>query len=250
MISQWLTFTRLWAVLLGLCSALFAAQIQPVRAAELGGNKLAPFGANLFTGAFSKENFTAFSPDYRVQIGDKVNLRVWGGVSFDGALPVDPQGNVFIPNVGPVRVLGVRNGELNELVTKAAANVYKSTVNVYATLDAAQPVRIFVTGFVKNPGLYSGVSADSVLRFVDKAGGIDPDRGSFIDVTLLRGGQPRSKFNLYQFISEGRIDLIPLSDGDTIVVAARRSYVSIAGDVMNAAASRMSYRLHAPSRAP
>ncbi|MFQ9491078.1 MAG: hypothetical protein ACLR0N_09255 [Bilophila wadsworthia] len=36
-----------------------------------------------------------------------------------------------------------------------------------------QPVSIFVTGFVPRPGNYTGTPSDTILAFLDKAGGID-----------------------------------------------------------------------------
>ena len=43
---------------------------------------------------------------------------------------------------------------------------------IYASLAAAQPVRIFVSGFVRRPGLYGGTSLASLLHYLDQAGGV------------------------------------------------------------------------------
>jgi protein involved in polysaccharide export with SLBB domain len=111
--------------------------------------------------------------------------------------------------------------------------VYRNNVNVYASLEASQPVRVFVTGFVRAPGQYPGVAADSILGFLLRAGGIDPSRGSYIDIRLLRGGNERATFNLYDFLLEGRLDPVQIQDGDTIVVGGRHNAVRVAGDVFN-----------------
>ena len=78
------------------------------------------FGAHLFTGAFARQGPTQFNPDYLITIGDSIRLRLWGSVTFDDVLVVDAQGNVFLPNVGPVKVLGVRNQDLKDTIEKAA----------------------------------------------------------------------------------------------------------------------------------
>ena len=67
------------------------------------------FGAQLFTGSFAQAGATQFNPDYLIATGDQIQVRFWGGFSFDSVLTVDPQGNLFLPQVGPVKVLGVRN---------------------------------------------------------------------------------------------------------------------------------------------
>lgn len=193
----------------------------------------AVFGEQMFTGKFSAEQFSGFNPNYQIAVGDKIALRMWGAFTFEGALTVDPQGNIFIPNVGPVNILGVKNAELNKVVEANIQKVYRSNVGVYASLEAAVPVKVFVTGFVKNPGLYGGLSSDSVLYYLDKAGGVDPERGSFIDITVMRGGTIRKKVNLYDFLFNGRIELIQMADGDTIVVGPRRHTITITGEVHN-----------------
>src|SRR5690606_11755266 len=111
--------------------------------------------------------------------------------------------------------------------------VYRSNVDVYATLQASQPVRVFVTGFVRAPGQYPGVAADSVLGFLLRAGGIDPARGSYIDIRLLRGGEERASFNFYDFLLQGAMQQVQIQDGDTIFVSGRHNAVRVTGDVFN-----------------
>lgn len=215
-----------------------AAPAQPALQAPLPPNPATAdqpvvFGSQIFTGRFGAVPFTGFNPDYQIAVGDRINVRMWGAFNFEAAQPVDAQGNIFIPNVGPVRVLGVRNADLNAQVEAQIKRVFRSNVGVYATLAAAQPVKVYVTGFVKAPGLYGGLSSDSILYYLDQAGGIDPDRGSYLEVDVLRGGQVRAKFNLYRFLLDGQIEHIQLQDGDTIVAYPRKYTVQVSGEVLN-----------------
>lgn len=191
------------------------------------------FGEQLFLGKFGSEQHVGFNPDYQIAVGDRITVRMWGAFQFDGALTVDPQGNIFIPQVGPVNVLGIRNAELNNIVESGVRKIFKSNVAVYASLEAAVPVKVFVTGFVRNPGLFGGLSSNSILYYLDRAGGVDPQRGSFIDINVLRGGQIRKKINLYEFLLSGKLELIQMSDGDTIFVAPKRNTFSVSGEVYN-----------------
>ncbi len=202
---------------------------EPQQAATAANLKSLVFGAHLFTGTFARQGPTLFNPDYMVAIGDSIRLRLWGSVTFDDVLTVDPQGNIFVPNVGPVKVLGVRNQDLQETIDKAAKRVFRANVFSYANLAEAQPVRVFVGGFVNRPGLYNGTSMDSLLHYLDQAGGIDPDRGSFLNVQVKRGGQVRKEVNLYEFLLEGRIPLVQLADGDVIFVSSRQKIITVSG---------------------
>ncbi|WP_251827592.1 polysaccharide biosynthesis/export family protein [Methylovulum psychrotolerans] len=192
------------------------------------------FGANLFTGSFTREGATQFNPDYAVAVGDNIQVRFWGAFDYDAPLTVDPQGNIFVPHVGPVRVLGVRNQDLQGLVEAAVRRTYRANVYSYASLAAAQPVRVFVGGFVNRPGLYSGTSMDSLLSYLDQAGGIDLLRGSFLSVQVKRGSGTRATLNLYDFILDGRLPLIQLASGDVIFVAPKQKSVQVVGLVANA----------------
>jgi protein involved in polysaccharide export with SLBB domain len=192
------------------------------------------FGAMLFTGSFANQRSTQFNPDYAIAIGDSIQLRLWGGIEYEATLVVDPQGNVFLPQVGPVKVLGVRNKNLQKVMETAIRKVFRSNVYSYASLAAAQPVRVFVGGFVNRPGLYNGTSMDSPLNYLDQAGGIDPERGSFLDVQVKRGEQIRARLNLYDFLLKGQIPLVQLADGDVIFVPPRMNTVKALGLAENA----------------
>src|SRR5690606_11149851 len=71
------------------------------------------------------------------------------------------------------------------------------------------------------------------LDFLLRAGGVDPARGSYIDIRLLRAGQERASFNLYDFLLEGQLPQVQLQDGDTIVVSGRQNSVRVTGEVFN-----------------
>jgi len=202
------------------------------------------FGAQLFTGAFARPGPTLFNPDYLIATGDTLQVRMWGAFDFNAPLVVDPQGNVFLPNVGPVPVRGVRNADLQSVVEAAVRRVYRANVFSYASLADAQPVRVFVSGFVLRPGLYGGTSMDSLLHYLDQAGGIDPDRGSFLDVQVQRNGQTRGRVNLYDFLLQGRIPALQLATGDVVFVPPRQGTVKVSG----LAANTRRFEFGGPSR--
>ncbi len=187
------------------------------------------FGANLFTGAFTRQGPLQFNPNYTVSIGDSIQVRLWGAFTFDAALVVDPKGNIFLPHVGPVSMMGIKNQDIQRVVDAAVGTIFKSSVYSYASLAAAQPVRLFVSGFVIRPGMYAGTSMDSLLHYLDQAGGIDPERGSFLDVQVKRGDQIRASVNLYDFLLMGVTPAVQLADGDVILVNPRQNTLLVTG---------------------
>jgi len=192
------------------------------------------FGQQIFRPGSLQGAGAGFNSNYTLAPGDRVILRMWGAFNHEAAQTIDAQGNVFVPNVGPVRLAGVPNGQLNDVVRQALGRVYRSNVGVYAALESSQPVRVFVTGAVRAPGQYAGAPAESVLGYLSRAGGVDPLRGSYVDIKVLRGERLVGTVNLYRFLLEGRLDAPPLRDGDTLVVGPRQSAAGVAGEVFNA----------------
>ncbi|AMR81399.1 polysaccharide biosynthesis/export family protein [Cupriavidus nantongensis] len=192
------------------------------------------FGAQLFTGAFSRDSASVFNPSHVISVGDRIQLRIWNGYNVDTVLTVDAGGNIVLPEIGPFRVQGITNGNLQTAVGNALRRVFASKVSIYASLLAAQPVRVYVTGAVRRPGMYDGTSSDSVLRYLDQAGGIDPDRGSFLDVAIKRGNQTLEVVNLYDFLLKGDLTSRQLNNGDVIFVQSRKKTVKVSGLAENA----------------
>ena len=194
-----------------------------------------PFGARLFRGGFSNSHEDGLNPDYQVQPGDRVTVRVWGAVDFNDVQVVDPQGNLFIPSVGPVAVAGVANRDLNTRVQQAVSGVFTDEVKVYTSLNGTQPVAVFVTGFVPSPGRFGGIPSNSALHFLDRAGGVDPTRGSYRNIRLLRNGELLATIDLYEFLLAGTLPEVEFQDGDTLVVGGKGNTVTVTGDVSNVA---------------
>lgn len=189
------------------------------------------FGAHLFNGNFTQASQSLYNPDYRIAVGDKINFRMWGAVEFQQELMVDSQGNVFVPNIGAVNLLGVKNGDLVKVFKANIAKIYKQNVFVYADMNVYQNVSIFVTGNVNQPGLYQGLSSDSVVQYLDKAGGINLEYGSFRDIEILRDNKVALKVDLYDFLFNGKLKLFPFRTGDVILVKNVESYAFAQGDV-------------------
>ena len=214
---------------------LSAAQIinEPIDYVPPPTRGLKPFGASLFNGGFSNDREDGLNPGYIIQPGDTISVRIWGATQFNERLPVDHQGNIFIPSVGPIQVGGVSNRNLNQRVTAAVASVYTDNVKVYTSLDGSQPVAVFVTGYVQNPGRFAGIPSNSILYFLDRAGGIDADRGSYRSITIQRDNSVIANIDLYKFLREGELPTVQFQDGDTIVVGAKGAAIAVTGDVNN-----------------
>jgi protein involved in polysaccharide export with SLBB domain len=161
-------------------------------------------GADLIAGTFDSRG-AELSPlvpqDYIVAPGDEVLLTLWGTLDADLRLVVDRSGRISIPRVGSVQVSGIRNSELQEVVSRRVAQVFKN-FQLSVSLGQLRGIRVFVTGFVMKPGTYTVSSLSTVVAALMRAGG-PASAGSFRSVELRRGSRLVSSFDLYDLLLRG-----------------------------------------------
>jgi protein involved in polysaccharide export with SLBB domain len=206
-------------------------QEQPQKEEIVVENEVRVFGHNLFNGSFSSNDHYRYNANYLINIGDVIDLKLWGAHDFTQQLTVDSQGNIFIPKVGTVKVLGLENKRLSQEIEKSIKRIYKTNVYVYADLVKYQPVSVFVTGAVNKPGLYEGLSSDSIIQFLDKAKGINSSTGSYRFINILRNNSVLKSVDLYEFLEKGKLNLFQFQMGDVIVVESIKYYLNVKGDV-------------------
>ena len=189
-----------------------------------------PFGQSLFSGNAATQSPSFLDPNYVVTPGDKVSLHIWGAIQSDETTTVDGQGNLFLPEIGAVKVGGVTAAELPIVVKKKLRSVYTEGVDVYVNLLTTTPVSVFVTGPVSRPGQYAGVQSDSILSYLQQAGGILGNQGSYRSIQVVRNGRSISSVDLYAFLRWGQLPKISFKNADTIVVSPQGSTIRVEGD--------------------
>ncbi|MGR5537563.1 polysaccharide biosynthesis/export family protein [Vibrio campbellii] len=198
-----------------------------------GDSQVPPYGANLFAGGYETERVDGLNDNYLIAPGDKINLWLWGAVNYSNVMTVDNQGNIFVPEVGPIQVANVQASQVNALVTKKIKQVYTHNVNVYVNLLTATPVSVYLTGPVIRPGQYAGMASDSILYFLKRAGGIDSERGSYREIQVLRNRKVIASIDLYDFIQQGHLSSPSFKDGDVILVKPQKATITVTGGARN-----------------
>lgn len=201
----------------------------PSPAPAAGPTEPQPFGASLFTGNFAGQRQDGINPNYVVLPGDRVLVNAWGMVALNDVFVVDSQGNIFVPQIGPIHVAGVTSSQLTDAVRRGFNRVYRAGFDVYTNLMTASPVAVYVTGGVVRPGRYAGVPSDTPLFYLAQAGGIDPTTGSYRHVKVLRRGELVAEVDLYDFLLRGTLETVQFADGDVILVERRGPTVQVQG---------------------
>lgn len=201
-----------------------------LREDQLAGRRPEPFGSELFPPLDQLQESEFVDPNHIVRPGDTVSVTTFGLTNQSIQTTVDAQGNIALPNIGPVAVAGTPASELNSVVSGAAGNVYQDTVQTYATLASAGQIQVFVTGPVLRPGGHTGATQESEIGFLQRAGGIDPERGSYRHIIVRRGGETVGMLDLYDFLLNGDLSGVNIRSGDVIVVGQQGPIVSVTGD--------------------
>lgn len=166
---------------------------------------------------------------YTVGVGDRLEVQIWGSVNGHFELLVDPSGRVFVPQVGSIAVLGVRQSDLGKLIEAQLSKTYKN-FNARAVVLQARAIDIQVAGQAKRVGVHTVPGATTVLG---AALSIATPRasGSRRFVELKRHGRSQL-IDLYCFFRQSCADMPEqLLDGDVLHVPSRSRLVAIAGPV-------------------
>ncbi len=194
---------------------------------------LKPFGYDFFAEAgvrvITDRKDIPVPAKYVIGPGDEVKILLWGRVNAQYSLIVDRNGNISVPQIGPLQVAGMTFERMSDYLNKQAAQIVGAKIDI--TMGALKTIPIFVLGDVRRPGAYTIGSFATILDALLMAGG-STEIGSMRKVELRRNNQLLTTFDLYDLLLRGdkSQDKI-LQAGDIIFVPVIGSIVGIAGNV-------------------
>lgn len=202
---------------------------------EATGKNLPLYGYNLFDrNRFPSLTDVPVPTNYVVGPGDEIDLKIWGAVEVALRLPVDRNGQITVPKVGPVTVAGTPSSELDAHLKKQVGRVF-ANFELSASIGRLRSMQIFVVGQARNPGAYLVSSLSTLIGALFESGGPSAN-GTMRAIQLLRSGQVVTTLDLYKFIHAGETAsdarLLP---GDVIVIPSAGPRVALTGATDTAA---------------
>ena len=201
--------------------------------ARLIGRPLPRFGKDLILPAqrdFAVPNTATVPPDYRLNIGDTIVISLTGSVSGSVERQIDTDGNIFLPNVGSIRLVGVRYADTKDKISAAIGTKYRD-YTVTVSVKQLRGIRVYVTGFANNPGAFTVGSLSTMANAVFQAGG-PSSGGSFRSVKLYRDGAEIGDFDLYDLVRGGsRVKDLVLENEDVLFIPPAGEQVAVIGSV-------------------
>jgi polysaccharide biosynthesis/export protein len=155
---------------------------------------------------------------YKVQTGDKLVVNVWSQAPLSGEVVVRPDGNLTLPLVGDIFVLGMTPPQIGEEVTKRLNGLVVDP-HVAVSLAAVREPNVSVVGAVRTAGAYPLRPGEGVLEMIARAGGLSEfaNRGKIF--VLRRSTNLRVRFDYDRLAhADGAAVKFMLQDGDVVVV--------------------------------
>ncbi len=204
--------------------------------ASTTGQVLPIYGASLFRTApstFAPLDMTPVPSDYVLGPDDELRIRVWGQVNFQSNVRVDRSGEIYLPQVGPVHVAGLKDSELDGHLRSAIGRVYRN-FDLMADVGQIRAIQVYVSGQAQKPGMYTISSLSTLLDAIFASGG-PTVQGSLRNIEVRRNGASVTDFDLYQLLVHGdKSKDVKLQSGDVIFIPPVAAQVALTGSVRHA----------------
>lgn len=156
---------------------------------------------------------------YRIEGGDQLYVSIWNQPQLTGDVAVRDDGNVTLPLVGDIAVVGLTPSDAAETIRKGLDGLVLNP-RVSVAVRGGETEHVAVTGEVRTAGQFPLEPGDTVLHLIARAGGLT----EFADVDAVyvvrAAPEPvRIRFD-YRLLSRGDPESLEfaLRDGDVIVV--------------------------------
>ena len=198
-----------------------------------GAPSLPRFGYGLFVGnpsTFAPANDIPVPANYVVGPGDSIEVLVIGNLGGKYSLQVTRDGDVNVPQIGPVSVAGMEFSEVKSLLEGRIATQMSGT-RASVTLGALRSIRVFVLGEARVPGAYTVSGISTISNALMASGGITTV-GSLRNIELKRAGRVVATFDLYDLLVKGDTSKdLRLLPGDVLFIPPVGPVAGISGGV-------------------
>lgn len=210
-------------------------QLQTKKVNKLSTAELQKFGNSFFSNSNGVNPYAIpTSESYVLTNGDKISAHIYGQQTTNFDLLIDRNGNTEIPNVGLIKIGGLKYSEAKKLLEVQLQKAYPQSTFV---LDIAyyNTIQVLLTGEVKSPGLYNLPSFATVKDLLMVANGISQS-GSYREIVVQRDGKTIESFDVYKLMLSGQQDTPKLlQNGDVVTVSKTQKQIKLSGEILTPA---------------
>jgi len=165
-----------------------------------------------------------FAAEYRIGVGDSLNISVWRNPDLSVQVPVRPDGKVSVPLAGDVMVGGKTPEEVSAEVTEKLETFIRDPYVTVIVTDMGSDEyrsRVRVTGAVNGPVSLPYRQGMTVLDVVLEAGGVNEFANASKSTLYRRNGESFA-INLDRILKRGDMATnFSVQPGDVITVPER-----------------------------
>jgi len=168
----------------------------------------------------SQAEVAADSTNYIIGSEDVLYIHVWKEEHLSRTVPVRIDGKISLPLVDEIQAAGFTPLQLKDLLMQRLKE-FVDIPNISVMVMEANSFKVYISGQIKNPGVYRLRSETSLLQIIPMAGGFT-DWANQKKILIIRkeNGKEKRIIVNYKKIMEGddpRSNII-LKAGDTIIV--------------------------------
>lgn len=161
-------------------------------------------------------DWTEAEPEYLLYPGDEIEVAMPTATELTRTLKVGPDGRIALPLIGQAMAADRTLSELEyELSSAYASQLVRPVVEV--TLKTAGPIKVWVDGEVRTPGVYDMNGDIDAYQAIIQAGGFLPSARPQ-QVALIRRGPGSVRMMRVVDLRQRRGEVIALRRGDVLYV--------------------------------
>jgi polysaccharide export outer membrane protein len=155
---------------------------------------------------------------YRIGIGDQLQISVWHEHDLSLQVAVRPDGDITMPLLNDIYVVGKTPKELSALITEKL-KPFVNEPQVTVSVSSIQSRKVYLIGQVARQGVFALNDKKTVLDLITEAGGLGPfaKSKSIYVLRVVDGKEVHIPFH-YKKVVEGREKDVNLLPGDKVVV--------------------------------
>jgi protein involved in polysaccharide export with SLBB domain len=207
---------------------------------------LLQFGYHLFALPSMRPVLEApVGPDYVLGPGDTLIINIWGMIEQNLKLPVDREGKIFLPKVGPLSLWGLTLEEAKILIEQQLSR-YFTKFQLSISMGSLRTIKVFILGEALRPGAYD-LSAVSTLSNALFAAGGPSKIGTLRHIQHIRKNQKIGEIDIYDLLLRGdKSHDARMESGDVIFIPSIGSAVGISGNVKRPAIYELTEKENLP----
>lgn len=177
---------------------------------------------------FAPTDSIAISSSYVLGPGDSLEINLYGNEDLTTEAYISREGELFIPLLGPVNLIGLTFEEANTLLqNKVKSRLIGTEISI--SLKELRSISIYLLGEAYKPGQYLMSALSTVTNALFVAGGVNKN-GSLRNIQIKRNNKVIAEYDFYDFLLKGQLGSdVKLQDGDIIFIPFIENRVKIGG---------------------